>query len=180
VHNFEAHDSRLAIEALSSGFWLNKALVVCRTGEMLGFKSAHRLEGSGFVWYDTGQSHILTGVTFQNCGYRSNNFSQYDNSTSRGCGNDVQMGCRDSSSTFGFLTHSDQFTPEVMQATSGIKFINCGRRFKFSNNQLDSVSGRGQNWLDMDGSASGLGVPTLMGSGLFSAKDWWGVDDDGT
>jgi hypothetical protein len=47
---------------------MNNALVVCRTGESLGFTKANQLEGNGFVWYDTGQSHILTDVTFQNCG----------------------------------------------------------------------------------------------------------------
>jgi hypothetical protein len=89
------------------------------------------------------------------------------------------MGCRDDSSVFGFLTHSDEFTPEIMQATSNIRFNNCGRRFKFSNDQLDSVSGRAQNWVDVDGTVSGFGVPTLIGSGLYSVKDWWGVDNEG-
>jgi hypothetical protein len=180
VHNFESHDNRLAIEALSSGFWMNNALAVCRTGSNIAIKDARNLEGNGFVWYDTGVSHILTNTTFRNCGYRSDNFSQYDQSPDRGCGDDVYAGCRDDSSVFGFLTHSDEFTPEIMQATSGITFENCGRRFKFSFEQLDSVSGRAQNWLDVDGSASGLGEPTLMVSGLFSVKDWWGVDDEGT
>lgn len=66
-----------------------------------------------------------------------------------------------------------------MQGTRYITFDNCGRRFKFSQNELDSVSARGQNWLDVDGTVSGLGEATLIGSGLDSAKNWWGVDDEG-
>lgn len=121
----------------------------------------------------------MTRTTFRNCGYRSDKFNQYDKSPTRGCADNPQNGCNPDSSTFGFLTHSDEFTPEVMQGSKEIKFDNCGRRFRFSNEQLDSVSGRGQNWLDTDGSVSGLGEPTLIGSGLNSVKDWWGVDDEG-
>ena len=83
---------------------------------------------------------------------------------------------------FGFLTHSDQFTPEIMQATRGIHFEDCGRRFRMvdfkTNNQVPTVSGRNQNWLDVDGSVSGLNEPTLIGSGLPSAGLWWKVDDE--
>jgi hypothetical protein len=180
VIGYEAHDNGLAIEALSEGFWLDNVLVVCRTGESLGFRKANELSGNGFVWYDTNQEHIITRGTYRNCGYRSDLYNQYDTSTTRGCGDDPTNGCRSDSSVFGFLTHSDQFTPEVMQATKNITFQNCGRRFRFSNEQLDSVSGRAQNWLDSDGSVSGLGVPTLIGSGLWSVKNWWGVDSNGT
>ena len=67
---------------------------------------------------------------------------------------------------FGFVTHSDQMVPEVMQATKGLKFTDCGRRFRFTVDGEDTVAGRCQNWLDVDGSASGLNVPTLIGSGL--------------
>jgi hypothetical protein len=181
VIDYEYHDGRLAIESLSDGFWLNNMVAVCRTGEPLGLQAsnAYRLGGHGFTWYDTDQSHIITNSTFRNCGYRSNEYSQYDESPDRGCGDDPQTGCDDRSSTFEFLTHSDQFTPEVMQGTRDIKFDKCGRRFKFSVADKETVSGRGQNWLDVDGSVSGLGVPTLIGSGFDGAKDWWGVDDDG-
>ena len=58
VKGFEAYDQRLAIEALSEGFWIDKMYVACRTGEALGLPSpgtAAKLEGSGFYFYDTGQ-----------------------------------------------------------------------------------------------------------------------------
>ena len=67
--------------------------------------------------------------------------------------------------------------PEVMQATKNLTFIDCGRRFRYTVSVNDTVSGRSQSWLDIDGSASGLNVPTLIGSGLDSVKDWWGVED---
>lgn len=54
VEFYESHDNRLAIESLSSGFWLNNMLAVCRTGTSLALPSpttATKLEGSGFYWY---------------------------------------------------------------------------------------------------------------------------------
>lgn len=90
-------------------------------------------------------------------------------------------GCSDTSTTFGFLTHSDEFTPELMQGTRAITFDNCGRRFSLNNwlNEPNTVSGRNQNWLDADGSASGLGVPSLIVSGVSNVSTWWEVDSNG-
>ena len=176
---YEAHDVRLSLNALSSdGFFLDNALVVCRTGANLGLKNANYLEANGIVWYDTGQSHILSNVTFRNCGFRSDAFLQYDTSPSRGCDSNVIDGCKNESSVFSSLTHSNEFTPEIMQATVGVRYENCGRRLRLTN-ILDTSSGRAQNWIDVDGSVSGLGVPTFIGSGLDSVNDWWMVDDEG-
>lgn len=70
-----------------------------------------------------------------------------------------------------------------MQGTQGISFENCGRRFYLrdfrGDNLPDTVSGRGQNWIDADGSASGLFEPTIIVSGLTSAASWLEVDSDG-
>jgi hypothetical protein len=63
----------------------------------------------------------------------------------------------------------------MMQATSGLIFENIGRKFRFSRTDIETVSGRTQNWYDADGSVSGFGVPTLLGSGLPSAGMWWNV-----
>ena len=125
-------------------------------------------------------SHIVTDVVMQNCGVRSENFTQYDSSSTRGCGNstDDLRGCSEVSSVFAFVTHSNEMVPEVMQATKNLKYIDCGRRFSFTVDDEDTVSGRAQNWIDFDGTASGLNVPTIIGSGLDSVKDWWGVEDD--
>ena len=67
-----------------------------------------------------------------------------------------------------------------MQGTKNITYDNCGRRFKLHafNKVETSVSGRLQNWLDVDGSASGLGEPVLIGSGQTAAGLWWHIEDD--
>ena len=70
-----------------------------------------------------------------------------------------------------------------MQGTSNISFEACGRRYRLhdfrGDNLPSTVSGRLQNWLDVDGSASGLNVPTIIGSGESDAGLWWDVDDEG-
>jgi len=182
VVGFEAHDVSLGLEALASGFWISDMLVVCRTGENWSMPSnahASNIPGNGFIWYDTGQDHIITDAIFRNCGQRDG-YSEYDQSTTRGCGNSSDNGCKSESAVFGFLTHSDQFTPELMQATRNISFEDCGRRFRLidfrTDNAVSTVSGRNQNWLDLDGSVSGLEEPTIIGSGLAAAGLWWKVD----
>jgi len=62
-----------------------------------------------------------------------------------------------------------------MQATKEISFDDVGRRFLFTTTNHETVSGRTQNWLDVDGSVTGLGEPTLIGSGFDSAGHWWKV-----
>lgn len=161
--------------------WLDNMLAVCRSGEKLDLPSdnANWLDANGIIWYDINQKHIVTDSTFRNCGYRSDQFNQYDKSPTRGCDSNSTTGCRDSSTTFGFLTSSDIFAPQIMTATRNITFDNCGRRFWFEAANTDTVSGRGQNWIDVDGTISGFKEPTLIGSGVNSVKDWWGVDDEG-
>jgi hypothetical protein len=180
VVGYECHDIGLALEALESGFWIDHMKVTCRTGEplKLPIQRAHEIRANGFVWYDTGQDHIITDSSFKNCGYRSSAYSQYETSPTRGCDGNSINGCTSSSSVFGFLTHSDQFNPEVMQATKNIAMTEVGRRFRFSDTNIESVSGRLQNWHDTDGTVSGLNEPTLIGSGLQSAGSWWRVDSD--
>lgn len=159
---------------------------VCSTGETLVFPvsgNATFIHGNGFFWYDTYQNHIMTNTEFRNCGYRSNQFNQYDTSPSRGCGDSASSGCSSDSTTFGFLAHSDQHIPQVMQGTKNITFTSCGRRFYLFNFNGDSapetVSGRSQNWLDTDGSVTGFKVPSLIGSGKSGAEGWWQVEDSG-
>ena len=184
IVGFESHDNGLSIQALESGFWIDNMLAVCRSGEEIALPAAaevNQVKGDGFVWYDTGQEHIITDSTFRNCGYRSSNFEQYDSSPDRGCGDSDKIGCSSSSTVFGFLAHSDEFNPEVMQGTSGISFDNCGRRFYLQNFRGDdapsTVSGRTQNWMDIDGSITGFNQPSLIGSGLPDCGLWWSVED---
>lgn len=121
IIGYESHDTGLALESLSDGFWLDNALIVCQTGERISMPSSN-----GFFWYDLYQEHIITRETFRNCGYRSNEFNQYHNSARRGCGDDPERGCRPDSTTFGFLSHSDKSTPQIMQGTKQIAFDKCG------------------------------------------------------
>jgi hypothetical protein len=187
VVGYEVHDAGLALEALESGFWIDDMLVVCRTGEILSLPESSRasgIKGSGYFWYDTGQEHIITNSLFRNCGYRSDEFNQYDTSPDRGCSNsDNLVGCHQDSAVFGFLTHSDQFNPEGMQGTKNITFDNCGRRYRLydwrGTNANSTVSGRLQNWLDVDGSASGLGEPVIISSGQPEAGLWWHIENAG-
>ena len=118
----------------------------------------------------------MTNATFRNCGYRSSKFARYNDDPDRGCGRDRLSGCNGGSTVFGFITHSDQFNPELMQGTSGISFENCGRRFRLKGGP-NSVSGRILNWIDADGSVTGLNEPSLIGSGLEECGLWWKVDN---
>jgi len=180
VLDYECHDCGLAVEALVAGFWMDNALVNCRTGEalLMPTERADLIRADGFFWYDTTQEHIITSSTFRNCGYRSDLYDQYSTSETRGCGDNPYNGCRSGSTVYGFLTHSDEFNPELMQATRNLTFDKIGRKFKFKSTKLETNSGRTQNWLDVDGTASGFGEPTIIGSGLASAGLWWRVDDD--
>ena len=177
VLKYECQDCGLAVEALVDGFWIDNMVAHCRTGEalLMPYQNAEYTRADGFFWYDTGQEHIITSSTFRNCGYRSSLYDQYDSSESRGCGSNPYNGCGSGSTVFGFLTHSDQFNPELMQATRDLSFEEVGRKFKFQTTNLETTSGRTQNWLDVDGTASGLGEPTLIGSGYTSAGRWWRV-----
>lgn len=122
----------------------------------------------------------MTEAKFRKCGYTSDEYGQYDSSPDRGCGtNSEPNGCHESSTTFGFLTHSDQFTPELMQGTRAISYEKVGRRFSLDNwlGEENTVSGRQQNWVDEDGSASSQNKKTFIVSGFESAEGWWAVDD---
>jgi hypothetical protein len=116
IIGFESHDNGLAVAALESGFWIDQMLAVCRTGTAVALPANARIteiRGTGFVRYDTGQEHIITNSTFRKCGYR-NGYNQYDTANDRGCGDETTTGCSPSSSTFGFLTHSDEFNPGMI------------------------------------------------------------------
>jgi hypothetical protein len=185
VLGYECHDCGLSLESLSDGFWINNLLSVCRTQTSIALPdnaSATEIRADGFRWYDTNQEHIITEALFRNCGYRSEQYDEYDQSPTRGCGNEFDMGCSSSSSVWSMLTHSDQFVPEMMQGTRAIAFENCGRRFRqqdYRSNKPSSVSGRVQNWYDIDGTITGLGERSVVASGLADAGMWWEVDNEG-
>lgn len=78
--------------------------------------------------------------------------------------------------------------PEFMQASKGIRYVACGLRFRIKNFVTDyggsltngmssTVSERISSWLDVDGTTSGRGVATIIGSAKAEAGDWWRLDD---
>jgi G8 domain len=189
LHGFECHDCGMAMAALASdGFFAKSVLAECRSQVPIVMPNtvrANKLRGDGFRWYDTGQEHILSDITFRNCGYRSNDYDHYDKGSTRGCGDESDIGCLPDASVWTFITHSDEHVPEIMQATRGVRFENCGRRFFFYDFRQglawhpSSVSGRCQNWLDIDGSVTGFNERSVAASGLSDAGMWWQVDQEG-
>ena len=182
IIGFEAHDVGLSISILGNGY-IHNAYVRCRTGAAL-LPSDNNMGGTGFEWYDTNQAHIVSNTTFHSCGMRTTNGA--GSLPNDGCG-DGSTGCNRLSSVWSLLTHSDEHVPEFMQATKTIIYINCGLRFRndnfvtdqggtLSNGMASTVSERIQSWYDADGTTSGLGVPTIIGSGASEAGDWWRLD----
>jgi hypothetical protein len=86
-----------------------------------------------------------------------------------------------SSTNTVILLFCTSLSRQIMQATSGIKFENVGRRFMMYDwrvNAPTSVSSRLQNWVDYDGSVTGFGEYSLIGSGEADTGLWWVVDDN--
>jgi len=130
----------------------------------------------GFQWYDTGQQHLVSNSTFRNC--NAQQWAAATGGCSWGCGGN-------GSSVFTLLTHSDQYVPQIMQSTEQIYYENVDETLLWqTSTQLSdyggvTVSGRLQNWLDVDGSASGvfpLGTKTKLGSTW--SNEWWRYNDD--
>jgi hypothetical protein len=187
VVGFECHDCGLSIQAQATdGFSAHDVLVACRSRTPIVLPSsatASQIPAVGLSWYDTNQEHIIYDITFRNCGYRSASYAQNDKGVTRGCGDERDIGCHPDSSVWSMEAFSDKNVPEVMQATRGVKFENCGRRFRMRDfrptNLPNSNSGRLQNWYDIDGSVTGLRERSVIASGFADAGMWWKVDDDG-
>jgi len=126
---------------------------------------------NGFQWYDTGQNHIMTNSTFRNC----RNDWEY-------CIFGPSAWTCSGSAVFTSLSHSDEYVPQLMQTTADIIFENVTILYQFSTLLTDpegiTVSGRNQNWLDYDGSASLLGVPAMIGSAR--GGGWWSMNSECT
>lgn len=185
IVRFEIHDAVLSMNVFGK-VWIDQMLMDCRSSHrpawFAGCPSAGNFTQtpswnacqirdtyfwrsvSGFQWYDVGQSHILQNSVFRNC---RNDWS--------GCVFGSAKGICSGSAVFTSLSHSDQFVPQLMQATSGIKYDNCNNIWRFSTKLTDkmgeTVSGRMQSWLDADGTASGTGRRTMIGSAW--ADEWW-------
>jgi len=109
--------------------------------------------GRGFQFYDTATQTILDSVVFR----------------------DMQpLGCALTS-----MTHSDQYTPQRMNATARLFFTNTDDSTRFCNrdDQSGTLSSRNFNWNDEDGSGTrfagdGLAAgPRIIGSGYLDTWD---------
>ena len=196
VVGFEAHDVGLSLAILAEKGHLSNALVQCRTGTPLDCVAdgcsgdiGDRFEGGGFRWYDTGQAHILTNVTFRRCGVNTTTDAAGGGATfggGAGCG-DGAVGCDELSAVWSLLCHSDEFVPEFMQATAAISYEDCGRVFRckdhvkdggnaLANGMNSTQSERAGSWYDADGTAAGLPEAVIIGSSTADAGDWWKLD----
>ena len=70
--------------------------------------------------------------------------------------------------------------PEIIKVVTNITYDNCGRRFVSDHAEYETNMAMRECWIDADGSASGLRVPTFIVSGTTRSKAWWRVDDEGT
>jgi hypothetical protein len=81
---------------------------------------------------------------------------------------------------FFFTSHSDEWVPDIMSFSTQIKYDNCGtNKWKFTyppTGAAMSVSARLANWIDLDGSASQRGKPTIMGA--TGDSTWWRTKAD--
>ena len=172
IYGFETHDFGTRGLNVFGNAVINNWLVTCRTPNRPTFcntplcgavERRWRSQTSVFQSYDVGQSHILVNLTFRDC-------------------SPVATADTPSFELLEMLTHSDRFTPDAMIATAGLKFERSGDassrlRLGMTVNATPATwSGRMQNWLDADGSLSGRGAATILGSAVPNARDWWRLD----
>jgi hypothetical protein len=162
--NFEVHDCALSTNVFGE-VWIDNMLVECRSNHvptyLSGCNISHLPEWhywdcnprdnawwrafGGFQFYDTAQSHLVTNTKFKNC-------QSVD-----------EVHCYSGTcdiSIFTYLTHSDQFTPGLMQMTNNIQYenVDVNHILEPSTDEFTkiTVSGRASNWIDGDGSVTGL------------------------
>jgi hypothetical protein len=174
----EAHDTGIAANVFGQ-VWIDQFTVTCRTpnsqpkynncgSSANEYWNCHIRDlaffygFTGFQWYDVGQSHIITNATFKSC---TNQWPE-------------RTGNCDFCHPWSFLTHSDWFVPEVMQATRNIRYENCNMNnlWRYDTRTTNTLAGRLTNWIDTDGSVSGRSGPQIMGSTW--ANDWWNLGND--
>lgn len=180
---FEVHDVSISTNVFGQ-VWIDQMLVDCRSGNQplitkwsgctaSSFWNCNSRDQQyyytmdGFQFYDTGQTHIVTNSVFKNCN------TNYAYCKPGGCNLRV----------FLYLTHSDEFTPGLMQATRNISYSNVNISYiTVPSTTLAAgatVSGRNANWMDWDGTVTGLfpGVRTNIGSN-WPGADWWRLNSN--
>lgn len=122
----------------------------------VGHAQIGRDDKFGFQFYDTFVKSVLTRVTFRNFPLSA------------------------TESAIRFMDHSDQFNPQGINAVKGLRFENVAQRIRLKQcgadcgNQYDeTMSARIASVWDHDGSLTGSGVPSIVGSNFM----WWKLDD---
>jgi len=181
IIRFEVHDVGISTNVFGQ-VWIDQMLVNCRSANNVTYLQncnttswwtcnardlAFFESYIGFQFYDTGQSHLVTDSIFQNC-VETNPNCLYGTCTM---------------TLFSYLTHSDEFTPGLMQMTKNISYINSDMSHIMTPSFIPfphiTVSGRDGNWLDVDGTVNGLfpkGTKVNIGSN-WTGADWWRYND---
>lgn len=109
----------------------------------------------GFSWYDVGQAHLISNITFRDCApavmaeIASGGASGVGGSGALTTGSgaaggggctqwSASNGCIPSSAIWEFITHSDEFVPEAMQTTQGVAYeqVDPLHLFRFTGNWI--------------------------------------------
>jgi hypothetical protein len=146
VENLEVYDSRRGAELFGASS-LSHSLIVAHTANA----SPDPLGGfmrEGFQFYDTWTQSVVVNVTFRNFSIQSDR-------------------------ALSALTFSDTFKPQGISATRQLRFENSLESQLYHPTQ-DTGSAWMFNFVDFDGTATGRGVPALVGSHI----EWWRLGPD--
>lgn len=102
IDGFEAHDTGRLFAVHERAIWMNRIVHSCRSGEQLALPDNFihkRWLGSSIFWEARGYKFIVSNSVFRNCGLRSDEYTQYNDSPTRGCPNDDSDGACDPDSS---------------------------------------------------------------------------------
>jgi hypothetical protein len=163
LHRYESHDNRNSAMFFGSTAMIH-AWVKARTANPTPWQQYGNAYALGFQWYDTWVKVILSDVVFE--GFK----------TARG------------DAAIQYLTHSDEWLPQGINAVRGIKFVDtdvaarmgttrCGVECGEAADVEPSMAAKIAAIMDWDGSVAYgalAGAPALLGS----KQKWWGPWND--
>ena len=200
IINADAHDLGLSFSILGHGF-IRNAYVRCRTGAPAGLASRLEQRG-GHEWErlcvvrhepsaHRGQYHVPQ-LRVAHCVWPGERYDRWlqRRRQRRLCRRRALPSAQQRMVTARPFRRARP--REFMQASKGIRYVSCGRRFRMQNFVTDhggsltngmssTVSMRIASWYDADGTASGRGTstspaPTIIGSRVAEAGEWWRLD----
>ncbi len=149
VENFESVDCEQSA-ALFGNAHLKHALINANSSQPGAQAVGPRL---GFQFYDTGNKALLEDVEFRN-------FSVVAA---------VPGGLTDG--VINAMDHSDTYKPQDISGARGVNFENCNPAVHVNISPRDVGAAYLYHIVDFDGSVSGSGQPSLIGSHV----DWWNL-----